>query len=89
MSKVITKRTAVKKNRSGKKDLAHHLSLRYTIVLRPLSTDEGGGWFAEIPLLHGCWADGSTPDDAIQALSSARRVWTESMLAEGKTIPLP
>ncbi len=71
------------------KSLKYYLGLRYTIIVRPLTDDEGGGWFAEIPLLYGCWADGGTPDEALAELAKARIVWMESMLAQKKTIPLP
>jgi antitoxin HicB len=71
------------------KNLNYYLGLRYTIVVRPLTDDEGGGWFAEIPLLHGCWADGETPDSALAELSKARVAWMESMLASKKFIPIP
>ena len=62
------------------KDLKYYLRLSYTIVLRPLSKKEGGGWFAEIPLLRGCWADGKSPDEAIAELFVAKKLWMESML---------
>ena len=32
----------------------------YAIVLRPLTQQEGGGWFATIPALPGCAGDGES-----------------------------
>lgn len=37
----------------------------YPLELRPLTTDEGGGWLATFPDLPGCMADGETPEAAI------------------------
>jgi antitoxin HicB len=89
LGKLLSKQKLRVKQRSSKKNLEFYLDKKYTIVVRPLSNDEGGGWFAEIPLLPGCWADGETPDDAIAELSAARALWTESMLNSGRVIPLP
>lgn len=33
--------------------------------IRPLTTDEGGGYLIEFPDYPGCVADGETPEDAI------------------------
>lgn len=90
MGKTLQKnKVSRQRHRSSKKNLEFYVSQRYTIVVRPLSKNEGGGWFAEIPLLHGCWADGKTPDEAIAELTNAKTAWMESMLDQGKLIPLP
>lgn len=90
LGKALQKNKAIHRERhSSKKNLEFYTSQRYTIVVRPLSKNEGGGWFAEIPLLPGCWADGKTPDEAIAELSNAKTAWMESMLDKGKVIPLP
>ncbi|MGH2568356.1 MAG: type II toxin-antitoxin system HicB family antitoxin [Bacteroidota bacterium] len=88
MSKTTAKKKLLSRNNT-KQALQRFLKLRYTMVVRPLSKNEGGGWFAEIPLLPGCWADGETPDEAITELNTAKRAWMESMLAHRKPIPVP
>ena len=88
MSKTTSRKNSLSRLRT-KKTLERFLKLRYTIVVRPLSRTEGDGWFAEIPLLRGCWADGETPDQAIAELNVVKKAWFQSMLAHGKSIPTP
>ncbi|MFZ5899545.1 MAG: toxin-antitoxin system HicB family antitoxin [Bacillota bacterium] len=71
------------------KDLDYYLSLDYEIKLRRLAEEEGGGWFAEIPLLPGCASDGETIEDAVSNLSDAKKAWLETSLSLGRTIPEP
>lgn len=89
LGKLLSKQKSRIKQHGLKKNLGFYLDQKYTIVVRPLSNNEGGGWFAEIPLLPGCWADGETPDDAIAELSGAKALWMESMINNGRVIPLP
>ena len=37
----------------------------YPAEIRPLATEEGGGWLATFPHLPGCMGDGETPEAAI------------------------
>lgn len=37
----------------------------FSIEIRPLSAEEGGGFLATFPDLPGCMADGETPEEAI------------------------
>lgn len=71
------------------KDLAYYLKLNYEISLRRLTEDEGGGWFAEIPLLPGCMADGETPEESLANLSDAKKGWIETYLELGREVPEP
>lgn len=66
-------------------------ALRYPIALRQLSTVEGGGWLATIPMLgEGAFmADGETPAEAIEALENLRRDLYEMVVESGQPIPLP
>lgn len=77
------------KNRIDKKKLEYYCTLPYAIVIRPLTEDEGGGYLAEIPELHGCWADGKTPAEALRELQIAKRGWLTSMLKHDERIPEP
>ena len=71
------------------KDIEFYMSLRYPIVLTPLTSEEGGGWFAEIKELPGCAADGETPQEAIESIEESKRLWLSTALKEGRHIPIP
>lgn len=71
------------------KDLAYYLSLIYPIQIRRLTEEEGGGWFAEIPLLPGCMSDGETVEEAIVNLNDAKKGWIETYLELGREVPEP
>ena len=71
------------------KTLDYYLSLHYPILLTQLSADDGGGWFAEIPLLEGCISDGETPSEALVMIEDAKRGWLASALELGINIPEP
>lgn len=68
------------------KDLAHYLSLPYSIELIP---DEDGYWFANIPLLPGCITQGTSRHEALEMLDEAKTIWLETALSEGIEIPTP
>lgn len=71
------------------KDLNYYLNLNYEIKIRKLSSEEGGGWFAEIPFLPGCMSDGETPEEAIANLNDAKKCWIEACLELGRPVPEP
>ncbi len=71
------------------KDLEYYLNQEYEIKLKKLSQEEGGGWFAEIPLLPGCMSDGESLEEAVENLGSAKREWIEASLELGRVIPEP
>lgn len=71
------------------KDLNYYLKLNYEIKIRKLTDEEGGGWFAEIPLLPGCISDGETPEDTIFNLNDAKKCWIEACLELGRPVPEP
>lgn len=71
------------------KDLDYYLSLNYDVKIKSLSEEDGGGWFASIPLLNGCVADGKTPNKAVRNLEEAKRAWLEFSLSENIDIPEP
>ena len=72
-----------------KKTIEYYMSLPYSIVLTPLSADDGGGWLAEIPLLKGCITDGDSQAEALEMIEDAKRGWLEVALENGEKIPEP
>jgi len=69
------------------KSLEYYLSLPYPIILFPDPEDQT--WYARLPLLTGCMADGSTPVEALNALEEVKVLWFETSLKHGHTIPEP
>jgi antitoxin HicB len=61
-------------------------ALNHTIMMRH---DEGGDIVASIAELEGCVAHGQDAAEALSELASMKRLWIESCLADGKTVPLP
>lgn len=61
----------------------------YQITIRPLTEDEGGGFFAEVPDLPGCHTDGKTPQEALTNLYDAFAEWIDSMRRMDAPIPQP
>ena len=47
-----------------KKDFNYYMSLNYPVEISVIPEDEGGGYFACIPLLPGCMTDGETFEEA-------------------------
>lgn len=92
MKKISNSRTheaSLRKKNSRALSLRNFMKLSYKIELTPLTTEEGGGYLATIPLLKGCQSDGSTPDEAIKNLREAQEAWLASALKHGDPIPLP
>ena len=61
----------------------------YEIRLRPLTKEEGGGWFAEMPGLPGCMGDGETEQAAIEDVRAAALEWALSATEINQPIPSP
>ena len=75
--------------KQNNKELDYYMSLPYSVLLTPLSPEDGGGWFAQIPLLHGCMSDGETQTEALAMIEEAKLGWLQSALARGMPIPEP
>lgn len=71
------------------KDLNYYLSLKYPVLLTPLSEEDGGGWLATIPLLPGCQTDGETQEEALARISDAKEVWLKGALSLDMEIAEP
>jgi predicted RNase H-like HicB family nuclease len=65
------------------------MGLRYAVVLRPLSEEEGGGWLAQIPDLPGCVSDGETPEETLRAVEEVQDAWLKVARARRVRVPLP
>lgn len=61
----------------------------YPYTIRPLSKEEGGGFFLEYPDLPGCYSDGSTVAEARENGRDAAYCWLQTAIEDGETIPLP
>ncbi len=61
----------------------------YPILVRPLTEEEGGGYFAEVPDLLGCYGDGETVEEALHDIKSAIKCWISAAKEFGDPIPEP
>ncbi len=61
----------------------------YSVLIEPLSEDEGGGFLATVPDLPGCMSDGDTREAAARNIEDAIACWLEEAKALGRDIPQP
>ena len=66
-------------------ELEHYLALPYKVEL----VKAEGGWFVSIPELPGCISQGRTPDEALEMIQEAQRLWIQVALEDGDPVPLP
>ncbi|MBI1234801.1 MAG: type II toxin-antitoxin system HicB family antitoxin [Alphaproteobacteria bacterium] len=59
----------------------------YEMVIAPLPEEEGGGYLAFYPDLHGCASDGETIEEAVANLVDARDAWIEAQKAAKRPVP--
>lgn len=71
------------------KTVNEYLQLDYEIVVRALSVDEGGGWFAYYKDFKGIMGDGETPEEAIKDVRAAFTAFVQNALDNGDKIPMP
>ena len=50
----------------------------YSIVIVPLSEEDGGGWMGYAPDLPGCMSDGETPEEAAANTRDAIAEWLDA-----------
>ena len=53
------------------------------------SSDEDGGYIADIPDLDACSAFGATPEEALAAVEVAKNAWLGAARDAGRPIPAP
>ena len=63
--------------------------IRYPFSVRPLLSEEGGGFLIEFPDLPGCMSDGETPEEAIANGKDAVESWIHAAKLHGDVIPEP
>ncbi len=61
----------------------------YTLIVSPLSDEDGGGYLASFPDLPGCISDGETPEEAMEEARDAFTAWTASVLEDKGVLPKP
>lgn len=64
-------------------------SLEYSVIVTPLSPEDGGGFSATVPDLPGCMSDGETPEQAIANVQDAIVAWKEAARDMGRSVPPP
>ncbi len=70
-------------------DASYYAALDYPVELSRRDEGEESYWVCEVPDLPGCVADGETPDEAIESLREAKRLWIEARLEHGHRVPEP
>lgn len=68
------------------KRLEYYLDLPYSVTLSP---ERDAGYMATIPDLPNCLARGSSPEEALKALSEEKKNWLWKRLRNGESIPEP
>ncbi len=71
------------------RDRDYYLNLDYEIVVRNLSKDEGGGYFAYYKDFKGIMGDGETIEEAIKDVKSAFISYLDFALKNGEEIKEP
>ncbi len=61
----------------------------YPMVVITQSEEDGGGFIAYAPDLHGCMADGDTAEAALADLSNAIEEWIDEAKRMEREIPAP
>lgn len=72
-----------------KKDLSYYLNLPYEIIVRKLTDDEGGGYFAYYKDFKGIMGDGESEAEAIADVKEAFKGAIEVMIEMGDFICEP
>jgi antitoxin HicB len=60
---------------------------KYSVLIRALPPDDGGGWLAIVPDLPGCSSDGETQMEALKNVEDAIDTWLATAQKHGHPIP--
>ena len=63
--------------------------IEYPFAIRPLTSEEGGGYLIEFPDLPGCISDGETIEEAVGNGLDAQASWIAAMQEAGRPVPAP
>jgi len=67
----------------------YYLNLDYEIIIREITSQDGGGYFAYYKDFKGVMGDGETADEAIKDVKSAFACYLEVTLKNGEEIKKP
>ena len=59
----------------------------YSILIEPLSEENGGGFIPTVPDLPGCMSDGETAAEAVTNVQGALKCWLEAAQDLNRTYP--
>jgi antitoxin HicB len=59
---------------------------KYSVLVRALSDEDGGGWVAVVPDLPGCSSDGDTPMEALKNVQDAIEAWLATARKHGHPV---
>ena len=62
---------------------------QYVLDIRPLGSEQGGGFLAVVSELPRCQSDGETPQEALENAYDASACWIEAAEEMGRAIPEP
>jgi predicted RNase H-like HicB family nuclease len=62
---------------------------KYSVLIRALPDEEGGGWLAIVPDLPGCSSDGDTQMEALKNVEDAIETWLATARKHGHPVPPP
>ena len=71
------------------KTINYYLNLDYEIIIRKISEEDGGGYFAYYKDFKGVMGDGETADKAIEDVKSAFKCYLEVALENEEKISEP
>jgi len=72
-----------------KNAVGHYMDLNYPVVIKKIKVEDGGGYFAEITELPGCYSDGETVQEAYDNMQDSKRCWLEVAIERGQCIAEP
>ena len=62
----------------------------YAVAIEPpLADEDGGGFLATVPDLHGCMSDGDTLEEAARNVEDAIASWLEEARSVGRAVSEP
>ena len=65
------------------------MAFSYSVMIAPLSPEDGGGYLATVPDLPGCMSDGCTPQEALANVEDAAADWIAEWRRLGRPVPKP